>query len=280
MKNAPVAIYNTDLELVAYLENATAIAYKKRKGEVWTASFCLPADDPKNDECQDFYYAEIFDGDDRVGLFRIVLNGKSRIAGKPVIEYECKHVLSTLNDDMLVGVHNAGPGVTAALEYIIGKQVVAHWQLGTVEFVQNFYHYWDSISLLAALYTIPERFLTEHLWTFDTTSHPWTLNLLEAPTTVAARIAYRKNMQQIDRKSDVRNLYTRLYAYGYGAEAAQVDISGIDLAAKGRPGFTSGSVEFTVDEVLTGALSGETAKVKAYYKVAGVWGDGDAEGVV
>ena len=280
MKNAPVTIYNASLELVAYLENATGIGYKKRKGEVWSASFCLPADDPKNDECKDFYYAEIFDGDTRVELFRIILNRKSRIKGKPVIKYECKHVLSTLNDSTLVGVHNAGPGVEAALNYVLGKQVVTHWQLGTVDFVQNFYHYWKDLSLLAALYTVSERFLTAHLWTFDTKSYPWTLNLLEAPTAVSARIAYRKNMQQIDRKSDVRNLYTRLYPYGYGAGAAQVDISGIDLAAKGRPGFTSGSVEFTVDEVLTGASSSATAKVKAYKKVKGAWGDGDAEGVV
>lgn len=279
MPNSPVAIYNRDLELVAYLENAAGISYKKRKGEVWSASFCLPADDPKNDECQDFYYAEIFDGDERIELFRIILSRKSRIAGKPIIKYECKHVLSTLNDDTLVGVHNAGPGVEAALDYIIGKQVVAHWQLGTVEFVQNFYHYWKDLSLLAALYTIPERFLTAHRWTFDTESHPWTLNLLEAPTTVDARITYQKNMRQIDRKSDVRNLYTRLYAYGYGAGASQVDISGIDLAAKGRPGFTSGSTEFTVGETLTGASSSATAKVKAWHKVEGAW-DGDAEGVV
>lgn len=280
MPNAPVSIYNVSLELVAYLENATGIAYKERKGEVWSASFCLPADDPKNDECQDFYYAEIFDGDTRIELFRIVLNGKSRIKGKPVIRYECKHALCTLNDDTMVGEHNAGPGVTAALNYILGKQVVTHWQLGTQEFTQNFFHYWKDLSLLAALYTVPERFLAAHLWTFDTTSHPWTLNLLEAPTTVSARIAYRKNMQKIDRKSDVRNLYTRLYPYGYGAGAAQVDISTVDLAAKGRPGFTSGSVEFTVDEVLTGAISNATAKVKSWHKVEGAWGTDDAEGVV
>ena len=46
--------------------------------------------------------------------------------------------------------------------------------------------------------------------------------------------------------------------------------------------FTSGSVEFMVGELLTGATSGETANVASWYKDSGTWGDDEdpAVGVV
>ena len=44
--------------------------------------------------------------------------------------------------------------------------------------------------------------------------------------------------------------------------------------------FTSGSKEFMVGELLTGATSGATANVIGWYEDSGEWSDGDAVGVV
>lgn len=44
--------------------------------------------------------------------------------------------------------------------------------------------------------------------------------------------------------------------------------------------FTSGSVEFTVGETLTGATSGKTATVVNWYEDSGTWAGGNATGVV
>lgn len=48
-----------------------------------------------------------------------------------------------------------------------------------------------------------------------------------------------------------------------------------------RPlGFDSGSVEFTADEILTGAISGNTGTVSSWTVASGTWGGGDAAGTV
>ena len=69
---APVRIYDTNMNRVAHLENVFDLSYELPLNELWTASFSLPKDDPKAMYVQPFYYAEIFDGTRRVDLFRMM----------------------------------------------------------------------------------------------------------------------------------------------------------------------------------------------------------------
>ena len=62
---------------------------------LWTASFSLPADDPKNIYCQPFNFVEIYDNKKRVEIFRIIGEDLTR-SNITTIYYECEHVLATL----------------------------------------------------------------------------------------------------------------------------------------------------------------------------------------
>jgi len=89
------------LELIAVLVNAYNVGYRKRNNEIWTAKFSLPSDDPKNDYCVGFNFAEVLDDGERIGLFRILPSTRVKRMGKLEVSYECEHVLATLLDDIM-----------------------------------------------------------------------------------------------------------------------------------------------------------------------------------
>jgi phage minor structural protein len=231
----PVRIYNTSRELVAELENATDIGYSLRINQLWTAQFSLPYDDDKTSECSPRRYAEIYDGDRRIGLFRIFKRKIRHHSGGKFIEYRCRHVLGTLNDDTIPGLLNGGPGTTTAINTVLGQQGTANWQLGTNDFsAKNYEYLWERQKLLRALLSIPERIKADYHLTFDTTSYPWTLNLVDPDTTQKANIDYGRNLEAIEKDEDLDGLYTRLYAYGFGVteSVGEVTIEGPNPTGK------------------------------------------------
>jgi len=63
---------NLNRETTAILENAYAIGYEKTVNSIWQASFSLPINDPKVEKVELLKYVEITDGDEYIGLFRII----------------------------------------------------------------------------------------------------------------------------------------------------------------------------------------------------------------
>lgn len=224
-------IYDLNLKPVAILENAFAVGYEKRLNELWTAQFSLPANDPKNAECQPFRFVEIFDGDERVDLFRIVPMDTKRQSDGYVVTYHCEHVLATLLDDILFQYHqvgNLGVYTEEVLNYILDKQTVQRWKLGTVDFAHQFEYKWENENLLAAAFSVPKLFLESYMWTWDTTSYPWTLNLVQAGNEVKSKIRYSKNLRGVRKTEDPTTLCTRLYALGYGEGVNQLNIKNVN----------------------------------------------------
>ena len=93
-------IFNRDMKRLAYLDNALAVGYGLETNSLWTATFTLPADDPKNAYCTPLNFVEIFDGDERIDLFRIIGEDMERSNGATRY-YDCEHVLATLLSDVL-----------------------------------------------------------------------------------------------------------------------------------------------------------------------------------
>lgn len=244
-----IRVYNQSMQLVALLENATDIGYATPFNGLWTANFSLPANDEKNAECLPLRFVEIFDGDERLDLFRILPNTARRSADGSLIMYQCEHVLATLLDDVMFQYHtigNLGTYTAAVLQYVLSKQTTARWQLGTVGFSRQFEYNWENENLLAALFSVPKPFVEDYQWTWDTSSYPWTLNLVEPPTVVEAYIRYGVNMRGIEKTTDPSNLCTRLYGLGYGEGVNQLkfsDINGglpyIDADTQGQYGIVS-----------------------------------------
>jgi len=231
MRGVYVVVYDLNMNKVAYLENAFNIGYEKHLNELWTARFSLPADDPKNTECQPLRFVEIFDGNERVDLFRIIPIKTMRSEDGKTITYQLEHVLATLLDDVLFRYHQiGGTGIYTAgiLQYILNAQTTTRWQLGTVEFSKQFMYKFENENLLAALFAVPKPFVEDYMWTWDTTSYPWTLNLLAASNEPGPQIRYRKNLRGVTKEEDPTHLCTRLYALGYGEGVNQLTIEEVN----------------------------------------------------
>jgi len=226
---ASVVIYNTSREPIADLHLAFDIGYEQRINGLHRAWFSLPLDDPHIAECTGMNYAEIWDGDERVDLFRIVRKYKRRTTKETYYRFECEHALVTLMDNRFQATTYSGPGTTTSIGDVLDEQDTANWQLGTCDFDRQFLYKWKpGTSLLEALMSIPARFQCAYQLTWDTSSYPWTLNLIEPPATVTAYLDYSRNLKTVEKDEDFRGLYTRLYPYGAKAGADQLDITGIE----------------------------------------------------
>lgn len=230
MRKYNIKIYDSEMNKLAFLQNAYEIGYELKLNELWTCSFKLPRDDAKTKYCQPFNYVELFDGNDRIDLFRI-LPTILTTEETSYIEYSCEHVLATLIDDVLFKYHqigNLGVYTGQVLRYILDKQSTKRWQLVECDYSRQFEYKWENENLLAALFSVPKPFNENYKWTWDTTSYPWTINLKKLNNNYRADIQYRKNMQNIEKTVDPTNIVTRLYALGYGEGDNQLDITSVN----------------------------------------------------
>jgi phage minor structural protein len=102
-------IFDRNMKRLAFLDNAVSVGYSLEINSLWTATFTLPADDDKNAYCQPLNFVEIFDGDERIDLFRIIGEDLERSNGATRF-YDCEHVLATLLSDVLFQYHQYGGG--------------------------------------------------------------------------------------------------------------------------------------------------------------------------
>lgn len=218
------------MQPIGALENAKTAGYSLGVNSLWTASFSLPAKDPKNALCAMFNYIEIFDGDERIDLFRIIGIDHER-SDEVIKTYTCEHVLATLLNDVLFQYHQfGGTGINTAevLNYVLGYQSTENWVLGTCEFARQFEYNWENENLLAALFAVPNCFDSDYLWTWDTTVYPWTLNLVAPDAEIKSEIRYAKNLLGITKTQDATPMANRIYALGYGEGVNQLNFASIN----------------------------------------------------
>ena len=184
---------------VAFLENAYRVGYTMEQNALWSAQFTLPLTDPKNRFCSCFNFVEIYDQDKYIGLFRILPVSTTKNQSTREVTYACEHVLATLLDDILFGWHeigNRGVYTATVLRYILERQTVKRWQLGSCAFSHQYLYGWENENLLSALFSVPQPFTDAYRWIFDTTSTPWILSLEQAPAKAEAEIRFRKKSQR------------------------------------------------------------------------------------
>ena len=220
-------------KMLAVLDNADKIGYTLQHNDLWTASFQLPAGDPKNAFCQAHNLVKLTDrgaaGESRrTGLFRIVgMPSGEESALQGVKAYSLEHVMATLLDDVLFGYHEVGgTGVYTrdVMQYILARQTVRRWQLGVCAFSDQFQYHFENVSLLSALLSLGEVLTEDYTWDFDTDTTPWTVNLRRADATPGCGIHYGRNLVGINKAMDATALVTRLYPLGYGEGVNQLTI--------------------------------------------------------
>lgn len=225
-----IKIYDTNMRELARLENAYDISYELPLNALWSCGFTMPNDDPKIKRCKPYNFVELFDGGERVELFRIMPSTFTK-ADKSYTVFDCEHVLATLLDDVLFRYHqigNLGVYTDKVIRYVLDRQTTKRWQLTECDFKRQFEYKWENENLLAALFSIPKPFVDGYVWRFNTTSYPWSLSLKKMDADYKADIQYKKNMQGIEKEEDPTNLVTRLYALGYGEGDNQLDISKVN----------------------------------------------------
>ena len=82
--------------------------------------------------------------------------------------------------------------------------------------------------VLAALFSVPQCFDSEYIWTWDTTGYPWALSLTAPADELKSEIRYQKNMTGIHKTKDATGLANRIYALGYGEGVNQLTIASVN----------------------------------------------------
>lgn len=219
-----IRVLNTNQETVTVLENAFNISYEKEVNAIWQASFSLPLDDPKVDKVELLNYVEI-EGD----LYRIIPKLTIKNESTHEVHFQCEHVLATLLDSSLFRYHQlSGFTTEQVLHYLLERQKNKHWQLGTVEFTRYFHYAWENENLLSALFSVPKPFDEQYLWTFDTKSYPWTLNLVKPSSVAISRIKEGYNLVGYEIEENPMSQFNRIYPLGAGEGVNQLTIESVN----------------------------------------------------
>lgn len=223
-----IEVFDKARKKVAILENAFSVTEREEINSVSSLSFSLPDTDEKNEYCQPFHYVRYNGGQ----LYRIMTPAGTR-SDTGSIAYECEHVIATLIDDVLFGAHvvgNLGVYTQDSIQYVLDKQTEARWVLGECDFSRQFEYGWENENLLAALFSIPNRFVDPYMWTYDTSGFPWKLHLKRIDEAAPPQFYIRagKNLLQRDFQRPAQDVCTRLYCLGYGEGVNQLTIADVN----------------------------------------------------
>lgn len=223
-----IEIFDKSRKKVAILENAYGVTEREEINSVASLTFSLPDTDDKNQYCQPFHFVRHDGGQ----LYRIMAPAGTR-SDTGSIAYECEHVIATLIDDVLFGAHvvgNLGVYTRDSIQYVLDRQTEARWVLGECDFSRQFEYGWENENLLAALFSIPNRFVDPYMWTYDTSGFPWKLHLKRIDEAAPPQFYIRagKNLLQRDFQRPAQDVCTRLYCLGYGEGINQLTIADVN----------------------------------------------------
>lgn len=223
-----IEIFDKSRKKVAILENAYGVTEREEINSVASLTFSLPDTDDKNQYCQPFHFVRHDGGQ----LYRIMAPAGTR-SDTGSITYECEHVIATLIDDVLFGAHvvgNLGVYTRDSIQYVLDRQTETRWVLGECDFSRQFEYGWENENLLAALFSIPNRFVDPYMWTYDTSVFPWVVNLklIDEGAKPQFYIRAGKNLLQRDFTSAAQDVCTRLYCLGYGEGVNQLTIADVN----------------------------------------------------
>src|SRR5690625_3943538 len=234
---------NINRETTAILENAFKISYTKEANAIWQASFNLPLNDPKVEKVELLQYVEITDDltGEYIGLFRIMPKLTRKNSEANYVQFQCEHVLATLLDTSLFKYHQlSGYNTKQVIEYLLNQQNHKHWTVGNVEFTRGFHYAWENENLLSALFSVPNPFNEEYLWTWNTETYPWELNLVRPVVLPEARIKEGYNLRTLEIEENPMSSFNRIYPLGAGEGVNQLTIedvnNGVPYLESRKPG--------------------------------------------
>lgn len=218
ISNIRIVVKDLKLNPIARLENAYKISYEHEENQIWVSSFCLPLNDPKIEKVKQLEYIEITDGNEYIGLYRImpvdiVVNETNK-----EIKFNCVHVLSTLMDSTIDGLLQIDNNTTRdVILWILSLQNTKDWILGQCDFSRRFSYSWENENGLAdAIFSIPNPFNEPYRFTWDTQSYPWTLNLVRPDNDPVCRVQEKYNLKGFTIERNPNAVVNKIIAKGQG----------------------------------------------------------------
>ena len=183
-----------------------------------TAAITLPADELDGIAAGGWL---LDDEEPHAGIVWQVRSVQQAFAGKTAT-VQLEHAISALKDRIMFGevtpeTITGTVGATTctaeeAAEYILGLQ--GDWVLGDFDYpnVSNPYRF-DGDTLFDALETVTGS-LEDAYWTYDMTSYPFTLNIVQKSADVDSEMRAGRNLKTVSRTIDKSGMYTRFYPIG------------------------------------------------------------------
>lgn len=225
----PIALpklYDASMNLIGPL-HPTKAGYHLKSLPLSTGKIVLQGEDETIEQGQ---FVELFDTWGAVGKFRVAK--VKTTYGFPIKrEATLEHAIVTLGDKQIIGYYEfGGTGVntTASIDALLAMQQVTHWQRGTIAFDDEYQYSVENEYLINALLAVAKPIVDPWLWDFDTDNHPFTLNLIERPTTPAAELRLSRNIDELEVEVDRKDMRTRLYPLGYGEGVNQLTIADVN----------------------------------------------------
>lgn len=134
-------------------------------------------------------------------------------------QIQLEHIINSLKDEIIFGKMSAGDlggsgdkvAPATAIRSILSHQSV--WQLGTCQYTEQQPYEFSSVSLYNAVDTICSA-MQDYYWTYDTSSLPFTLNILHRPTVRSCEMRQARNLSTMRIQTDRSKMYTRYYPTG------------------------------------------------------------------
>ena len=133
-------------------------------------------------------------------------------------EVTLDHAISTLMDGLLpeeLTIGSASVDAVDVLSQLLTYQPTTRWQMGTCELSQHLtYTFEAGTNLWTAINAVLDKAAADFMWTYDFTTYPWTLNLVQSPNTVSCEGRLNRGLSTAVVNTDRDDLITRIYPYG------------------------------------------------------------------
>ena len=222
-------IYDLNLRRTGELRTAEITDLKLKDTPLSCVTVTVPTKDIGSFGYRQF--VEIFDAaGKRIDLFRVTEIPKGVYGRAGTKKLKCDQVLCTLSDDITptyMQIGGNGQPLESCIRQVLACQQTARWKLGRCDFATLYEYSFASEGLLSALLKLIEP-IPDALITTDTTSYPWTLNVVRADDADATELRYSRNMEEITEEVLDTNFATRLYPLGYGEGVNQLNIKSVN----------------------------------------------------
>jgi len=153
-------------------------------------------------------FVELFTPKGSAGIFRVTNVDDN---APTLTSFSLLHAIDTLSDSVVALQTDYDGTIPDYLTKLLAHQKRVYWQLGTCAATGAWKRKGINYDSVADLFWQLVEELYDYYLTFDFTTSPWTLNILEAPSGVRSEFRLSKNINRCNIRRSDGDMCTRLY---------------------------------------------------------------------